>query len=65
MAFLIILDTLAQSRSGDKPYGCAVCGRKLGECSVHSKKKQAAGHMDQLLRKAAGPQQKSPIHTLN
>ena len=31
--------------------------------SVHGKKKFAAGHMDRLLRKAAGPQQKLPVHT--
>ena len=31
--------------------------------SVHGKKKYAAGHMDQQLRKAAGPQQKLPVHT--
>ena len=29
--------------------------------SVHGKQKCAAGHMDQLLRKAAGPQQKLPV----
>ena len=33
--------------------------------SVHGKKKYAAGHMDQLLRKAAGPQQKLPVHNLD
>ena len=33
--------------------------------SVHGKKKYAVGHMDQLLRKAAGPQQKLPIHALD
>ena len=31
---------------------------------VHGKKKYAAGPMDQLLRKAAGPQQKQPVRTL-
>ena len=31
---------------------------------VHGKKKYAAGPIDQLLRKAAGPQQKLPVHTL-
>ena len=31
--------------------------------SVHGKKKCAAGHMDQLLRKAPGPQQKLPVHS--
>ena len=33
--------------------------------SVHGKKKYAAGHMDRLLRKAAGPQQRLPVHTLD
>ena len=39
-------------------------GRKEGS-SVHGKKKYAAGHVDQLLRKAAGPQQKLPAHALD
>ena len=32
--------------------------------SVHGKKKYATGHMDQLLRKAAGPKQVLPVQTL-
>ena len=31
--------------------------------SVHGKKKYATGHMDRLLRKAAGPQQMLPVRT--
>ena len=33
--------------------------------SVHGKEKYAVGPMDQLLRKAAGPQQKLPVHSLH
>ena len=33
--------------------------------SVHGGKKYAAGHLDQLLRKAAGPQQMLLVHSLN
>ena len=33
--------------------------------SVHGKEKYAVGPMDLLLRKAAGPQQKLPVHTLD
>ena len=33
--------------------------------SVHGKKKYAIGHMNQLLRKAAGPQQTLPVHALD
>ena len=33
--------------------------------SVHGKKKYAVGHMDQLLRKDAGPHQKLPVGTLD
>ena len=33
--------------------------------SVHGKKKYAAGHMDHLLRKAVGPQQKLPVHSID
>ena len=33
--------------------------------SVHGKKKCAAGHVDQLLRKAAGPLQKLLVHALD
>ena len=42
-------------------------GRNSAVCTstVHGKKKSAAGPMDQLLRKAAGPQQKLLSHTLN
>ena len=32
--------------------------------NVHGKKKYSAGHMDRLLRKAAGPQQMLPVHAL-
>ena len=37
----------------------------LSKVSVHGKKKSAAGPMDQLFRKAAGPQQELPVHTLD
>ena len=33
--------------------------------SVHGKKKYAAGPMDQLLRIAAGPQQRLSVHILD
>ena len=33
--------------------------------SVHGKEKYTVGPVDQLLKKAAGPQQKLPVHTLD